>query len=350
MSRRDGPTGLPAFLLAPAAAIYGAAVAYRNRRFDRGRGVRRLECPVVSVGNLTVGGTGKTPLVAEIARRLAAGGARPIVALRGYRADTEGRSDEAELHRLALPGMPVVVGADRWSAIRAAGVSLAPPAVVVLDDGFQHRRLARDLDLVLVDATRPCLSGRLLPAGWLREPAESLRRADAVIVTRAEGVDRGLAAPIERLHGRPPIAWCRHAWDGFDLHHGGEPLGDAPPEVREPAAWIRGRRIATLLGIAHPEPIRAALAGLGAIERLAIPARDHQAYGPRRAERIARAAIGSGAECLVTTAKDWVKLRRWWRSELPVAVPRLRIDWLEGESAIDALLERLGGPRAASPA
>lgn len=334
----DRPSRLPRPLLLPLAFVYGLAVAWRNRRFDRGVGVRRLECPVVSIGNLTAGGTGKTPMVADVAQRLARLGASPIVALRGYRADREGRSDEAELHRAALPGVPVVVGADRHASLQASGHAMEWPTVVVLDDGFQHRRLARDLDIVLVDATRDALADPLLPAGWLREPARALKRADAVVVTRADRIDDALAQRIERLHGRPPSGWVRHAWDGFDLISGSV---DRRTSEHRPTGWLRDRSIATLLGVGNPGSIRAMLAELGSVERLAIPAKDHQRYGEREAAEIARLAERSNAECLFTTAKDWVKLGRSWRSDLPVAIPRLRIEWLAGEGSVEMLLSNL---------
>ena len=334
----DRPSRLPRPLLLPLAFAYGLAVAWRNRRFDRGVGVRRLECPVVSIGNLTAGGTGKTQMVADVAQRLARLGASPIVALRGYRADREGRSDEAELHRAALPGVPVVVGADRHASLQASGHAMARPTVVVLDDGFQHRRLARDLDIVLVDATRDALADPLLPAGWLREPARALKRADAVVVTRADRIDDALAQRIERLHGRPPSGWVRHAWDGFDLISGSV---DRRTSQHRPTGWLRDRSIATLLGVGNPGSIRAMLAELGSVERLAIPAKDHQRYGEREAAEIARLAERSNAECLFTTAKDWVKLGRSWRSDLPVAIPRLRIEWLAGEGSVEMLLSNL---------
>lgn len=335
MSSPDRPSRWPWPLLRLMAVPYGLAVAWRNRRFDRGVGVRRLECPVVSIGNLTAGGTGKTPMVADVARRLARLGGSPIVALRGYRADRDGESDEAQLHRIALPGVPIVVGADRHASLLAAGCPLAPPTVVVLDDGFQHRRLARDLDIVLVDASRDSLDDDLLPAGWLREPASSLARADAVVVTRADRIDADLSARIERLHGRPPIAWTRHVWDGFDVFSGA-------PEQRkgsvQPPEWIRGRAVATLLGVGNPASIRSMLTDLGGVERRSIPAQDHQSYGIRDAEAIAASVQRSHADCLFTTAKDWVKLGRWWRSEQPVAIPRLRLEWLAGLEAFEATL------------
>lgn len=321
-----GPVGGPSILWVLPSLLYGAAVGLRNRRFDAGRGVARLPCPVVSVGNLTLGGTGKTPMVAEIARMIAAEGGRPVVALRGYKS-RGGRSDEAELHRQALPGTPVIVGADRRRAILESGVELAPPSVVILDDGFQHRRLARDLDVVLVDASRSGLEDRLTPAGWLREPAGGLRRADAVIVTRATGVDARLASRIEQLHGRPPMAWTSHAWDSLEVHRGG-----VDPTL-EPLEWLRGRRVATLAGTGHPQSFLEMVRAHGADELATLPASDHQHYDASSAERLARRAESLGATCVVTTAKDWVKLGRVWSSRLPVVVPCLRLRWIEGREA-----------------
>lgn len=326
-----GPIGGPSILWVLPSWIYGAAVAARNRRFDAGRDVARLPCPVVSIGNLTLGGTGKTPMVAEVARMLDAAGRRPIVALRGYKS-RDGRSDEAELHRQALPGMPVIVGADRRRAILESGVDLAPPSVMILDDGFQHRRLARDLDVVLVDATRPGLDDRLVPAGWLREPVGGLRRADVVIVTRATGVDHRLASRIEQAHGRPPVAWTSHAWNSLEVHG-----GTAGPELAC-MDWLRGRRVATLSGTGHPDSFRAMVREHGAEELANLPAADHQHYDAAAAARLERAVETAGASCLVTTAKDWVKLGRVWSGRLPAVVPSLSLRWIEGR---EAFLERL---------
>lgn len=325
-----GPLPLPGALLAPLASLYGAAVAARNRRFDRGAGVFRLASPVISVGNLTVGGTGKTPLVAEIAATLVATGRRPVVAMRGYGAKVGGRSDEQLVLENLVPGLAVAAGPDRVRSLREAGEPRDSRTVVVLDDGFQHRRIARDLDLVLVDATRPALRGRLLPAGWLREPAESLRRADAVIVTRAAAVDAAIAEEIERVHGRPPVAWVDHRWSAIDRFGGGEAA------AVEPIEWLAGRRVAVVVGIGRPEAFAAMAAAAGAEVVAAVSGRDHQVYSPRRLGRIL--ASTAGAEAVLTTLKDWVKLRDLWPPERLAAVPRLMLRWTQGRSAFDRLL------------
>jgi len=328
------PVPLPSPLLRWASACYRVGVGWRNRRFDRGVGVRRLACPVVSVGNLSVGGTGKTPVVAWVARSLAASGWRPVVALRGYRPDASGRSDEAMLHADALPGTPVAVGADRHAAVLALGEPRTPRTVVVLDDGFQHRRLHRDFDLVLVDASRPDLDDRLLPAGRLREPLASLARADAVLATRAENVDDRLAAAVSAVHGRPPTAWCRHVWTSLSRWRG---------DRREstPTTWLSGRRVATLLGVGHPESIRSEIARLGGVEVLALPARDHDAYEPSRLERmLERCRADASIEAVVATAKDWVKLRSRWPRDLEMVVPELDLRFEAGEAALRAAILR----------
>ncbi len=186
-------------LLLPLSWAYGAAVRARNRRYDRPGAAHRATIPVLCVGNLTAGGTGKTPMVAWLVRRLQAAGRRPCIVTRGYGgragrgpllvssgggplAGSDVAGDEPVLLARALPGAIVLAGSDRVAAAAAAAAEGAD--VVVLDDGFQHRRLARDLDLVLLDGTAPFGNGRLLPAGPLREPLDGLARASAVLVTR----------------------------------------------------------------------------------------------------------------------------------------------------------------------
>src|SRR5262249_14997671 len=176
-------------LLRPLGAAYGACAAWRNAAFDRGaRAVQRLPVTVVSVGNLTVGGTGKTPAVVWLCALAAARGRRPGVLARGYgRAPGARLNDEGEMLARALPGLLQ----DQAPARAAAGRRLLALGAdfVVLDDGFQHRRLHRDVDLVCLDARLPFGNGRCLPAGELRERPDGLRRADAVILTRADGLD-----------------------------------------------------------------------------------------------------------------------------------------------------------------
>lgn len=166
---------------------YRAAVALRNVAFDRGwRTPRDLGRPTISVGNLTVGGTGKTPMVVALCRKLIAMGHLPGVLLRGYKSHG-GRSDEADELQTTL-GSQVVVEADpdRVAAARRVLQKTPGTTVFVLDDGFQHRRAHRDLDIVLLDAARPFADGHVLPRGLLREPMQNLRRASAVIFTHAD--------------------------------------------------------------------------------------------------------------------------------------------------------------------
>ena len=132
--------------------------------------------------------------------------------MRGYRAGATGISDEAAEYASRIPEVPLAVGADRIPAVAAVP---GPPGSIVLDDGFQHRRVHRDLDIVLVDAVRSGFDRGMLPSGPRREPRSALRRADVVVVTRASKIDPVLAAEIERHHGRPPLAWTRHAWTGL---------------------------------------------------------------------------------------------------------------------------------------
>lgn len=333
--------GLLRAAAAPASWAYGRAIDRRNRRFDAGIGVRRVPLRVISVGNIVVGGTGKTPTVAWIARALRERGIRPMIALRGYGSGDPTRADEVLEYHEALGDVPVAAGADRFETITRALRDGARADVVLLDDGFQHRRLHRDLDLVLVDASRPALDDALLPCGRLREPATALRRADAVVVTRATSVDAALAAQVERLHGKPPLAWLRHAWRGIDVHEaaGRGPSSSSIASRAESVEWLRGRRVVTSLGVASPVGVRAMLEAAGAVLVTDVPARDHQPYDASRLRRLAAECRASHADALVVTRKDWVKLREAIMScdnvlDLPVAVPRLEVEAISGEDAL----------------
>ncbi|GIW74785.1 MAG: tetraacyldisaccharide 4'-kinase [Phycisphaerales bacterium] len=350
MPDRDGP--LPAALRPMARlaeAVYARAVARRNAAYDaqaRGHALapsRRtitLDRPVVSVGNLSVGGTGKTPAVQLICRWLLLAGHRPAIAMRGYGA-RRGLSDEAELHRAALPEVPLAVGPDRVGRIIEL---LASPAgqdvdVIVLDDGFQHRRLGRQLDVVLIDASRPVLDERLLPAGWLREPIDGLARAHAVVLTHADRADAHALAGLERaLAERHPhllLARARHAWQGLRLDV------DPPGGAMRPIDWLAGRRYVLACAIGRPRAfIEQAERAFGPPTQ-AIVLRDHDPYRPGTVQRLRRAC--QGADALLVTEKDWTKLQARVRTDpqsdtqgwpCPIARPALSLEIVAGEQAL----------------
>jgi tetraacyldisaccharide 4'-kinase len=317
----------------PVSWIYGLAVATRNSGFDRGRRVAAVDVPVISVGNITAGGAGKTPMVGWIAAWLLTQGRRPLIAMRGYGARAGEPSDEQQEHRQRLPDVHVLANPDRVVALKAFLPGHTEVDCVVLDDGFQHRRLARDLDLVLVDATRGSMRDHLLPRGWLREPLVNLGRADAVIVTRADGADDGLAGEIERYHGKPPVAWSRHVWTHLQVL-----ATDERPEF-EDVAWLAGKRLVTMLGVGHPTPILGQLERAGATVAGNVPARDHERYD--RARITVARGLCEGVDALVMTGKDWVKARHLidlasW--PVPIVVPWLEIDVFDGEDALKQLI------------
>lgn len=339
-----------------AAVAYGAAVHVRARRLEQASAATSLEIPVVSVGNITAGGTGKTPFVRWCVRHLQAAGRKPIVALRGYRSH-QGRSDEAMEYAELLPGVELAVGPNRVQTIARTHAAHPATDCAVLDDGFQHRRVARALDIVLIDATRPGLAGALLPAGWLREPAHALRRADAVVVTRAGAVMPELNALIERHYGKPADAWCRHAWGAIDVFECAP--GKAPVRRTESAAFLQGKKVVAVAGLGNPQPFMQMLHDAGATISAQHIRADHAAYRAADALRLLHAAQEQQA-VLATTWKDWTKLSRailenvrepaalassyMSASTLTVVVPRVEIEFVTGEPEIRAALTRATAP------
>lgn len=325
-------------LLRVLATGYGLAVACRNRLFDSGmRKANRLPRPVISVGNLTAGGTGKTPLVIHLAEHLRSMQALPAVLLRGYKAQN-GLSDEAQLLRQALGDeVAVVADVDRSRGASQAMQQQPNTRVFLLDDGFQHRQTHRDLDLVLVDATCPFGFGYLLPRGLLREPISTLRRASAVIVTRADQVHAEQLADLDDriadLTGMPPIAHISHRWTKL-LDERGQT--HAVDELREAA-------IVAAAGIGNPGAFFDMLERRCRHVLWSRALADHQA--PQRSELLAmlNRAKADGATAMITTDKDWVKWARLLNGDapvLPIFRPRLSIDIIDGEHAIHALLRK----------
>lgn len=335
MTKREparSPTRLPGWVTGPMSRVYSAELARRNRGYDLGRGVTRLDRPVISVGNLSAGGTGKTPMVRWVVGTLRELGHLPAVAMRGYKAEPGRPSDEEREHREALPGVPVVARPDRAEGLRKLFASPEGDGVdcVVLDDGFQHRRLARDLDIVLVDASRPPDRDALLPRGFLREPLDSLRRAHACVLTHAELVSperlAGLAGLVLRfLPDGSPVAVAEHRWTHLRR------VGCSD----EPVAWLAGRRVVAVCAIGHPRAFLKGLEEVGAelLGSLCLP--DHHAFGPRTVRRLQATIESCRPEAVVMTAKDLTKLDSWSRDcPVPVVVPALGMGWRSGEEAL----------------
>lgn len=316
--------------LATAASVgYGVAIRARARRLEDGLA---LDCglPVVSVGNITAGGTGKTPLTQWIVRALQAVGHSPMIALRGHKGAEN--ADEVLEHRAGLPGIVLAVGADRAQRIALMRVNNSACDVVVLDDGFQHRQLRRDCDIVLIDSTRPALDDDLLPLGWLREPALSLRRATAVIVTRALKVDDELSDQITKLHGQAPLAFCQHSWTGLE--------GIEDGAVHE-VSWLKRKRVAVWAGIGNPRAIveqtESVAAAVVDVARLV----DHARWNAPKVARLAQRAEQAGADAILVTPKDWIKIAPLGvKTALPLVRPRLAIEFLQGEHEVREQLAR----------
>ena len=338
-------------LTLPVSWSYGRIIAARNRKFDRGENITRFDLPVISVGNITTGGTGKTPMVAWIASMLMKHGVSPVIAMRGYKARSAGMSDEqAEYHEM-LPGVPVVANADRIGALREFLPRHPEVKCIILDDGFQHRQIHRELDLVLIDAGAGTFGDRLLPAGNLREPLGNLRRADAVVVTHADGgiptsEISNLKSQIAQDHGRPPLAWSRHVWTELAM------FDCDGHERRVEPSWLQSNRVAVMLGIGRPQSVIDQLQERGATVAAHIPASDHEHYTPSKVAAARKAC--EGCDALVVTGKDWVKLcglidlRTW---PVPIVVPRLAIEVFEGEASLrERILAAARVPTAGKPA
>jgi tetraacyldisaccharide 4'-kinase len=332
---------------------YGGAVRARNRLFDLGvLKQEKVGCPVVSVGNLTVGGTGKTPMVILLAGMLRDRGMRPAVLSRGYGgkstsdvlvvsdgrqvlAGPEEAGDEPVLIARRLKGIPVLAGSKRALTGRYARENFGVD-VMVLDDGFQHRWIHRDLDIVLLDSRQPLGNGLLLPRGPLREPPVALVRAGVVAFTRSQDsawpwMDKEISGilsgrPVLRTRIRPTHLVGA---DGTEL----------------PLSFLAGKKVFAFAGIAQPESFRQTLEGLGGIIAGFRAFRDHHRYTPEDWGRIEHDAGLARADIVLATEKDLVKLQA-----IPQALSRIHslaieTEILEGRDRLEEVLRIVIGKR-----
>jgi tetraacyldisaccharide 4'-kinase len=309
---------VPGALLFFLSLMYGLFLRLRRRAYAWGiLRTKKLPLRVISVGNLTLGGTGKTPTVIQIAGLLRRKGKRPVVLSRGYGRADESRivivsdggaavmdpvsgGDEPALISSRLPGVPVVAGSDRYYAGMTALERFAPD-VAVLDDGFQHIQLARDLNIVLIDGADPFGTGKLFPAGILREPLAALDRADIVLITRADQ-----AVDLDSL--KKTIGALTRA-RVFTGRYVPRDLAEVASRETMPLASLRGAPVLAFAGIARPDSLVSLLKDLGAEVKVTASYPDHYRYVKPDLDGLARKALDVKAAMLVTTEKDAVRLK-----------------------------------------
>lgn len=312
------------FLLMPLSFLYGGAARLRRGLYTKGfMRPRQLPCPVISVGNITVGGTGKTPMTIYLAKLLVRMGRAPMIVSRGYRGtasatgglvsdhsrvwmDVGRAGDEPFMMAQSLPGVPVVVGKKRYRAATAAMADLSPD-VVILDDGFQHFQLARNLDIVLLDSTRPVGNGKLLPAGPLREPPSCLAHAHAFVFTRPDPAADLQPDPaiLPYLKEKPVFrAFHRPVLDGW-VRAGDEAMA---PDPSADVMVLKELPVFVFCGLAKNNELLKSVRQTGARVTGHLFFRDHHAYTDEDLSVITGRALASGAKTVVTSKKDYVKI------------------------------------------
>lgn len=337
----------PTLILGALAGGYRGLLGAREWLYARGvLSSRTLPCTVVSVGNLTVGGTGKTPAVELAVQTLAELGHRPAVVSRGYRrqsrgvqvvADTssirldpEDAGDEPFLLARRLPGVPVVVGGNRHEAARLALARFAVTAVVI-DDGLQHRTLKKDLEIVMARARNPWGNGQLLPGGPLREPLSALAKADLIVATGAGDLAEIEATTARHAPGVPVLA----------AHYAPVECWEAERMRVRALSDLAGARLLAFAGIASPEGFEVTLMGLGVgvVEMATFP--DHHWYSPEDLRALDERTLALRAEGLVTTEKDWVRLRRLPLPKRPLYVISVRLELANDRGEWRKVFERV---------
>ncbi|WP_408059130.1 tetraacyldisaccharide 4'-kinase [Trichlorobacter lovleyi] len=329
-------------LLAPFALLYGTALCIRALLYQAGiLATHRLPCPVISVGNLTVGGTGKTPVTILLARELQHRGCRVAVLSRGYGGSLEGQvavvsdgeslllgpgqaGDEPCLLARSVAGLIVVIGSDRYQA----GLTVLErfrPDVLLLDDGFQHIRLYRDLNILLLDAARPFGNGWTVPLGLLREPRTALKRADLALFTRCHGTE--MLPPLTL-----PTSRSYHRLASFQLLVTGNAVS---------LEQLQQGRVAAFAGIAEPSAFFEALRQIGIepVATLSLP--DHEPYHAAGLQQLEALVASAEPDWLITTEKDGIKLQGEgyaWSSRLVTA--RLEVQ-LEDRELLARALDKL---------
>jgi len=303
--------------MGPWELLYYLGYSYKKKQGIKRR--RRLPRTVISVGNLTVGGTGKTPAVIALAQEAKKRGHQPCVLTRGYKGKAAGpcvisrgdgpllgvgeTGDEAFLMAKTLKDIPVIKGDDRYEAgMFALDASIPNPTLYILDDGFQHWMLDRDMDILLIDRTNPFGNRKLLPSGILREPLTEMGRADIIVITKtplnAPGIEDDLIHEIKEYNSKAPLFVSSHLPVGLKTASG----HDLALEM------ISGKTVFGFCGIGNPDSFKETLAAIQAQVRGFVAFRDHHPYSPRDMRRIYDMAHECAADWIVTTEKDIMRL------------------------------------------
>jgi len=331
------------FLLRPPSWLFGGLVALKNLLYEAGfLTVKHLDKPVISVGNLSMGGTGKSPVTAELVQRLIGMGKRVAVLSRGYgraqpkssrRVDANGDwtlyGDEPAMIARRFPDALVCVGPSRYAAAQMARDWL--PDIYVIDDGFQHRAIHRDLDMVLIDVTQGL--PRLFPRAHFREDLKALRRAHVVVLTRWNGRDElaDWTAAIKAVNPDLPI--LKLAFSGHELRR------VADDQKLDPECYF-SKKVAAYSGIAHPQRFFDSLARMGLEPALTYALGDHESLRPKRAAAFEQACQEAGVSLILTTEKDSVKLEKNNPSAILKAYLTLQVKWGD-PNQITRILNRL---------
>ena len=338
-TRRGPVTSLIRSLLAVAASFYALIIVLRNKLYDRGwLKSHKLSVPVVCVGNITAGGTGKTPMVIWLCRFFLARDIKPAILSRGYKADDEDGNDEIQLLRRTLPDVPVVIDSDR---LRGGRTALADhqAQVLIMDDGFQHRRLRRDLDIVMIDCTCPFGYDYLLPRGLLREPKTQLHRADIAILSRCDLIEQNkldeLTRQIQQILDN--TALTDKATPKIIAHSRYEPnaLFTSDGEKND-LDRLRGKKVLAFCGIGNP------LAFVATLRKLEIEVvrehifDDHHCYTEQDCKFLRAIFTENDYDAMVTTEKDWVKIK-----QLSAAQMLKNLYWLKIETVLTHNREQL---------
>jgi len=328
------------FLLGVAARGYEIAVRLRNFSYSKGwLKTHRANAPVISIGNITTGGTGKTPLVIWICRFLQNKHVSCTILTRGYKArgtSDEGRAtrDEPVILIESCPEAKVIVNPDRVAGA-AEAVNKFDAKVLVMDDGFQHRRLGRDLDIVTIDATRPFGYGKMLPAGLLREPLITLKRANAVVITRCDQTTEAKLTQIEeklqKVNPNMIIARSIHAAVYA------KSTNDKEISLEE----LKDKKIFAFCGIGNPEAFLNTIKALGPELVGSKVYNDHHHYTDDCLADIYRQAAHLKADLILTTQKDWTKITPFLpvRKDIPLAYLVVEIKFLAGQDKLTGLIE-----------